>query len=162
MISQEVVSSLKNHSKISHSVHYPKNLRVATSSSYILGLGGRLGNRRLFARRPTNKRRFEKMTSIRSALSVNPTTRKINIEKVNKIKWRRSRISNPKLRSVFEIPEDSRNCRPMWRAWGSLKERTQPHGELNIRPCRCEVEEGFDHAPVLSLVHSLAIFIGTK
>jgi hypothetical protein len=86
MISQEVVSSLKNHSKISHSVHYPKNLRVATSSSYILGLGGRLGNRRLFARRPTNKRRFEKMTSIRSALSVNPTTRKINIEKANKIK----------------------------------------------------------------------------
>jgi hypothetical protein len=83
------------------------------SSSYILDLSDELCNRRLFMRRPTNKRRFKKMISIRSALSVNPTTRKINIEKVNKIKRRRSRIPNPKLRSMFEIPEDLLNYRPM-------------------------------------------------
>jgi hypothetical protein len=39
----------------------------------------------------------------------------------------------------------------MWRAWERLKARAQPHGELNVRPCRCEVQEGVDHAPVLSL-----------
>jgi hypothetical protein len=34
--------SLKPHSKISHGVHYPKNLRAAASSSYILDLSGGL------------------------------------------------------------------------------------------------------------------------
>jgi hypothetical protein len=53
------------------------------------------------------------MASPRSALSVNPTTRKISIEKTNKIQQGRSRIPNPKLKSVFEIPEDSLNCSPM-------------------------------------------------
>jgi hypothetical protein len=47
------------------------------------------------------------MVSTRNALTVNPTTRKISIRKANKIKQRRSRIPNPKLRSVFEVPEDS-------------------------------------------------------
>jgi hypothetical protein len=83
------------------------------SSSYILGLGGRLCNRRLFSRRPTNERRSKKMTSSRSALSVNPTTRKISIGKANKIQRRRSKILNPKLKSVFEIPENPLNCCPM-------------------------------------------------
>jgi hypothetical protein len=40
-----------------------------------------------------------------------------------------------------------------------LKARAQPHDELNVWPCRCEVQEGADHALVLSLVHSLFIFI---
>jgi hypothetical protein len=53
------------------------------------------------------------MTSARSALSVNPTPRKISIEKANKIKRRRSKNPNHKLRSVFEVPEDSLNCYPM-------------------------------------------------
>jgi hypothetical protein len=113
--------------------------------------------------RKTSKReKIQKMVCPRGALSVNPTTCKISIRKTNKIQQRRSKISNPKLRSVFEIPENSPNCRPMRRAWGRLKARTQPHGELNVRPCHCEVQEGADHAPVLSLVHSLAIFIWTK
>jgi hypothetical protein len=102
------------------------------------------------------------MASPRSALLINPTTRKISIEKANKIQRRRSRIQNPKLRSVFEIPKNPLNCHPMQRAWGSLKARTQPHGELNAWLCRCEVQEGADHASVLSLVHSVAIFIWTK
>jgi hypothetical protein len=83
------------------------------SSSYILGLNGGLCNRRLFSRRPANERRSKKITSHIGALSVNPTTHKINIEKANKIKQRRSRIQNLKLRSVLEIPENSLNCRPM-------------------------------------------------
>jgi hypothetical protein len=86
-------------------------------------------------------------------------TRKISIGKANKIKGRRSRISNPKLRSVFEIPENSLNCHPMWR---SLKARRKEHGELNVRPCHCEVQEGANHAPVLPLVNSLTIFIWSK
>jgi antirestriction protein ArdC len=60
-----------------------------------------------------NQRRSEKMTSNRSALSVNPTPREISIKKPNKTKQRRSKIPNLKLMSVFEIPEDSLNCRPM-------------------------------------------------
>jgi hypothetical protein len=111
-------------------VHYPKNLLAATSSSYILSLDGGLCNKRLLLRRPANERRSKKVTSTRSALSVNPTTLKTGIEKANKIKRRRGRIPNPKLRSVFEIPKNSLNCHPMRRAWGSLKAHTQPHGEL--------------------------------
>jgi hypothetical protein len=56
------------------------------SSSYILNLSGGLCNRRLLLRRPANERRYKKMTSPRSALSVNSTTRKMSIGKVNKIK----------------------------------------------------------------------------
>jgi hypothetical protein len=86
------------------------------------------------------------MASTRSALLVNPTPRKISIGKPNKIKQRRSRILNLKLRSLFEVPEDSLNCHPMWRAWGSMKACTKIHGELNVRLCRREVQEGADHA----------------
>jgi hypothetical protein len=142
--------------------NYPKNLRAIASNSYILSHSGGLCNRRLLSRRPANERRSKKMKSPKSALSVNPTIRKISIEKANKIKRRRGRIPNPKLRSVFEIPKNSLNCRPIRRAWGSLKARTQPHGELNVRSCCCEVQKGADHAHVLSLVHSLTIFIWIK
>jgi hypothetical protein len=130
--------------------------------SYILSLNGGLCNKRLLLRRLANERRTKKMTSPKSALSVNRTTRKISVRKVNKIKRRRGRIPNPKLRSVLEILENSLKCRPMRRAWESLKARIQPHGELNVQLCRCEVQKGADHALVLSLVHSLTIFIWTK
>jgi hypothetical protein len=101
------------------------------------------------------------MISTRSALSVNPTTRKISIRKTNKIKGR-SRIPNPKLECMFEIPKNLLNSCPMRRAWESLKARTQAHDELNIWPCRCVVLEGGNHAHVLPLVNSLAIFIETQ
>jgi hypothetical protein len=65
---------------------YPKNLRATTSSSYILSLYGGLCNKILFARRPTNKRRFKKLTCARGAFFINSTTHKIGIEKANKIK----------------------------------------------------------------------------
>jgi hypothetical protein len=85
------------------------------SNNYILSLGGGLCDRRLLSRRPANKRRSKKMASPRSALSVNLTTHKISIRKASKIKRRRGRIPNPKLRSVFEIPEKSLNYHPMQR-----------------------------------------------
>jgi hypothetical protein len=42
---------------------------------------------------------------------------------------------------------------------GCLKARTQAHSELNVYPCHCEVQEGANHALVLSLIISLAILI---
>jgi hypothetical protein len=101
------------------------------------------------------------MTSTRSDLSVNLTTRKISIRKDDKIQRRRSRIPNPKLECVFEIPEDSLNFHSMRRAWGSQKARTQAHDELNVQSCRHEVQEGANHAPVLSPINNLTIFIWT-
>jgi hypothetical protein len=105
--------TLIGHSIISHALHYPKYLGAAASSSYILSLCGGLYNRRLLVSWPTNKRSSKKVASTRCALSVNPTPPEISIEKPNKIKQRRSRIPNPKLRSVFEVPEDSLNYRLM-------------------------------------------------
>jgi hypothetical protein len=49
-------NSLKPSTKISHDVHYSKNLWATTSSSYILDLGGGLCNRRLLLERLANER----------------------------------------------------------------------------------------------------------
>jgi hypothetical protein len=72
-------NSLKSHFKVS----WCALSKECTSNSYILGLDGGLCNRRLLLRRPANKRRSKKMTSIRSDLSVNLITHKISIEKAN-------------------------------------------------------------------------------
>jgi hypothetical protein len=98
------------------------------------------------------------MTSPKSALSVNPTSHKISI-KTNKIQQRRSRILNSKLECMFEIPKNPLNSHPMRGAWGSLKVRIQVHGELNVRSCHREVQEGANHATILPLVNSITIFI---
>jgi hypothetical protein len=97
------------------------------------------------------------MKSTRNGLLVNPTTSEISIGKPNKIKQRRSRIPNLKLSSVFEVPEDSLNCHPMQRVWGRLKVCTKAHGELNVWPCHREVQEGANHAHVLSLINDLVV-----
>jgi hypothetical protein len=90
------------------------------------------------------------MKNTRSALLVNPTPREISIEKPNKIKRRRRRrISNPKLRSVFEVPKDSLNYRRCEECEEDLN-RAQAHDELNVLPCHREVQEGANHAPILS------------
>jgi hypothetical protein len=102
-------NSLKDHSKIPHGVHNPQDLgAVATYSASMVDCATKL-----FSRRPATKRRSDKMTSTKSSLSVNPTTHKISTGKANKIKQRRSRIPNPELRRMFEVPEDSLNCCPM-------------------------------------------------
>jgi hypothetical protein len=96
-----------------HKISWFALSKVSGSSSYILDLCGGLCNRRLLVSCPTYKRRSEKIASTKSALSVNPTPHEISIRKLNKIKRRKSIIPNPKLRSLFEVPEDSLNCRPM-------------------------------------------------
>jgi hypothetical protein len=40
-----------------------------------------------------------------------------------------------------------------------MKACTKVHGELNVRLCRREVQEGADHALVLSLVNGQAVLI---
>jgi hypothetical protein len=140
-------------------MHYLKNLRATASSSYILSLCDGLCNRRLFASRPTNQRRSKKMTCTKSDFLVNLTTQKISIRKANKIKRWTSRISNPKFKCVFEIPENSLNNCSMWRVWGSLKAWTHAHSELNVRSCRREIQERPNHASVLPLINSIIIFI---
>jgi hypothetical protein len=62
-------------------MHYPKNLDATASGIYILGLCGGLCNKRLFARRPTNKRRSKKMTCTRSAFRSIPQPTKSALEK---------------------------------------------------------------------------------
>jgi hypothetical protein len=149
------VHSCRSH----HNLSWFALSKVSGSSSYILSLYGGLCNRRLLVSWPTYKKRSKKMTSTRSAISINPTTHKISIGKPNKIKRRWSRIPNLKLRSVFEVPEDLLNCRLMWRAWGSLKACTKAHGELNVWSCHHEIPEGADHAHVLSLVNGLTVLV---
>jgi hypothetical protein len=109
------------------------------------------------------------MTSIRNALSVNPTTCKISIWKTNKIQQRRSRIPNPKLECVFEIPKNPPNSYPMWRTWESLKGHTQAHDERNARPCHRLVQEEpimllyslwSTSSPSLSVPSEVAVLIG--
>jgi hypothetical protein len=102
------------------------------------------------------------MASTRSALLVNTASNKISIRKANKIQQSRSRILNSKLKSLFEIPEDSLNCLTIQSAWGSLKACIEAHDELDVRSYRCEVQEVVDHAPVLPLIDHLTIFIGIQ
>jgi hypothetical protein len=60
---------------------------------------------------------------------------------------------------VCVIPEDTLNCRLMRRPCGSLKVHTHAHDKLNVRACCREVQEGANHAHVLTLVNRLIIFI---
>jgi hypothetical protein len=98
-----------------------QRIGATTSSSYILSLYGGLCNRRLFARRPTNKRRSKKMTCTRGAFSINSTTYNINFRKANKIKRWRSKVPNPKFECGFEIPKNLLNDLAMWSAWGKFE-----------------------------------------
>jgi hypothetical protein len=74
-------NTLVGHSVISHDMHYPENLGAIASSSYILDLCGGLCNRRLFVRRPTNKRRSKKVTCTRSVFRSIPQPAKSASEK---------------------------------------------------------------------------------
>jgi hypothetical protein len=69
----------KYQAKIPQSNHYPKKMRATASGSSILNLYGRLGNARLFARRPRNQGGTQKLASSRSGLAIQLASRKINI-----------------------------------------------------------------------------------
>jgi hypothetical protein len=58
---------------------------------------------------------------------------------------------------MFEVPEDpSSDAKSV--GFG-MKMCTKAHDELNVRPYHHEIQEGVNHAPLLSLVDSLALFI---
>jgi hypothetical protein len=65
--------------KVTHGVGDPKELRAATSSGNVLGLGSGLSNTRLFAGRPRYQRRTQKLASPRSVLPIQPTPDKIHV-----------------------------------------------------------------------------------
>jgi hypothetical protein len=92
-------------------MHYPKNLGATASSSYILGLYGELCNERLFARRPTNKRRSKKMICTRSVFRSIPQPAKSALEKLTRSS--NEEAPNPKSECGFEIPENPLNDLPM-------------------------------------------------
>ena len=64
---------------------------------------------------------------------------------------------NTKFRGEFQIPEDAFHHLPVGGARRSLIPRAEADAELNVWPRRRQVQEGADHAPVLCLVHRLAI-----
>jgi hypothetical protein len=96
--------------KVTQRVCDPKQLGATTSGSNILDFCGRLSYTRLFARRPRNKRKTQKLTSPRSRLPIDSTPRKIGIRKTKKQK---RRVPKTKLMSVSKIPEDPLDGLPM-------------------------------------------------
>jgi hypothetical protein len=76
-------NSLKAHSKVSHGMYNPQNLgAAATYSAFVVGCA----TEDYFQEDQQTREYTKKMTSARSALSLNPITHKISIEKVNNIK----------------------------------------------------------------------------
>jgi hypothetical protein len=70
--------------KVTHGVCDSKELRATTSSGNVLGLGSGLSNTRLFAGRPRQQRRSQKLASPRSGLPIQPTPGKIRVGKTMK------------------------------------------------------------------------------
>jgi hypothetical protein len=99
--------------KVTLRVCDPKQLGATTSGSNILSFCGRLGYIRLFARRPRDKRRCQKLASTGSRFPIESTPRKVSIRKTKKRKGRGHRVPKTKLRSVSKIPEDPLNNLPM-------------------------------------------------
>jgi hypothetical protein len=70
--------------KVTQRVCDPKQLGATTSGSNILGICGKLSYTRLFARRPRNKRRSQKLASPGSRIPIDSTPHKIDIRKTKK------------------------------------------------------------------------------
>jgi hypothetical protein len=69
----------KLQAKIPQDSHHPKQLRATASGSNIHSLCGRLGNTRLFARRPRNHGETQKLTNPKSGHAIQETSCKIII-----------------------------------------------------------------------------------
>jgi hypothetical protein len=65
--------------KVTHGACDPKELRATTSCGNVHCLGSGLRNTRLFAGRPRNQRRSQKLASPRSGLPIQPTPGKIRV-----------------------------------------------------------------------------------
>ena len=64
--------------------------------------------------------------------------------------------------SELQVPEDAFHHLLVGGARRSLIPRTEADTELNVWPRRRQVQEGADHAPVLLLVHRLAVQVRIK
>jgi hypothetical protein len=78
----------------------PKKLWVATSGSNIFHFYGRLSYTWLFARRPRNKWRSQKLASTKSRFLIDSVPQKVGIQKTNKRKRRGRRGPKTELRIV--------------------------------------------------------------
>jgi hypothetical protein len=99
--------------KVTQRVCDPKQLGATTSGSNILSFCGRLSYTRLFARRPRNKQRSQKLASPQSRLPIDSIPHKVGIRKTKKRKGRGCRIPKANLGSVSTIPEDPLDGLPM-------------------------------------------------
>jgi hypothetical protein len=83
--------------KVIQCVCDPKLLWATTSGSNILSFYGRLGYTRLFARRPWNKRRTQKLARPRSWLPIDSTSRKVGIRKPRSKREKDAEYQRPSL-----------------------------------------------------------------
>jgi hypothetical protein len=145
--------------KVTQSVCDPEPLGATTSDNYILSFCGRLSYTWLLVRWPRNKWRTQKLASNWSRFPIDTTPRKVGIRKTKKREKRWHRVPKKKHMSVSKIPEDPLDGLLMWCPQRRLKTSAQTHRKLDVRPRRCEVQEGADHATVLLLVHRLSVLI---
>jgi hypothetical protein len=127
--------------KVTHGVCDPKELRATTSSGNVLCLGSGWSNTRLFAGKPRHQRRSKKLASPRSGLPIQPTSGKIRIRKTMKSQRRGRGVPKAEVRGVTQVPENSLHRLPMRSPRRRLKTSAQTYRELDVRPCRCQVEE---------------------
>jgi hypothetical protein len=81
LVLSHIRGTWEHSTKVTQHVCDPKQLWATTSGSNILNFYGRLGYTRLFARRPRNKQRTQKLASTRSRFPTDSTPRKVGIWK---------------------------------------------------------------------------------
>ena len=89
-------------------------------------------------------------------------TTEIGIRKVHQNQRRIRRVPKTKFRGEFQIPEDAFHHLPVGGARRSLIPRAEADAELDVRSRRRQVQERANHAPVLLLVHRLAVEVLIK
>jgi hypothetical protein len=127
--------------KVTHAVCDPKELRATTSSGNLLCLGSGLSNTRLFAGRPRDQRRSQKLASPKSGLPIQLTPDKIRIQKTMKRQRRGCGVPKAEVGSVTQVPENSPHRLHMRSPRRPLKTSAQTYRELDVRPRRRQVEE---------------------
>jgi hypothetical protein len=87
------------------------------------------------------------------------TSHKISARILTQRQDERRKVPQTKLRSETKVPYNSFHSLRVGSAWESLLASTQTHCEVYLRPRRSKVQEGVNHAPVLLLIHRLAVLI---
>jgi hypothetical protein len=129
------------HTKVTHGVCDPKELRATTSSNNVLCLGSGLCNTRLFTGGPRHQKGSKKLGSPRSGLPIQPTPGKIRIRKPMKRQRRGRGVPKAKVWGATQVPENSIHRLPIRSPRRRLKTSAQTYRELDVRPRRRQVEE---------------------